>query len=65
MKSNIKKITFKGKSLVLAYDHGLEHGPSDFSGKSIDPRYILDLARKGRATAIVLQKGVAERYYDK
>jgi len=65
MTVNIGKITKKGKALILAYDHGLEHGPKDFIGKNIDPRYILDIAKKAKFTAIALQKGVAEKYYQK
>ncbi len=53
-----------GKSMFLAYDQGLEHGPStDFNDKNIDPSYIMDIAIKGRYNAIVFQKGLAERYY--
>lgn len=53
----------KDKALFLAYDHGFEHGPKDLIGKSIDPEYILDLAVKGGYTGIILQKGIAEKYY--
>jgi len=53
----------KDKALFLAYDHGFEHGPKDLIGKSIDPEYILDLAIKGGYTGIILQKGIAEKYY--
>jgi fructose-bisphosphate aldolase, class I len=54
----------KGRSMFLAYDQGLEHGPStDFNDKNIDPSYIMDIAVKGRFNAIVFQKGLAERYY--
>ena len=47
----------------MAYDHGVEHGPIDLVGKSIDPGFILDIADKGGYNAVVLQKGVAEKYY--
>lgn len=60
---DLSKITTNGRALYLAYDHGLEHGPVDLKGKSIDPSYILDLAVSGGYNAIVLQKGVAEKYY--
>jgi len=53
----------KERALFLAYDHGFEHGPKDLIGKSIDPEYILDLAVKGGYTGIILQKGIAEKYY--
>jgi len=55
----------KGKGILLAYDQGLEHGPSkDFNEKSVDPAYILEIAEKGNFTGIIFQKGVAEKYYD-
>lgn len=59
---NMKSILTNGKSLVLACDHGLEHGPKDFSVSSINPEYILDIAVKGGFSAVVLQKGLAEKY---
>lgn len=49
--------------MYLAYDQGLEHGPSDFNSRNIDPEFILDLAVKGGFTAVILQKGTAEKYY--
>jgi len=60
-----KSFLKSGKALVLAYDHGMEHGVRDFSDKNIDPQYIFDIARKGKVSAVAVQKGVAERYYDK
>lgn len=60
-----RSITKNGRVLMLAYDHGMEHGTDDFTDKTIDPQYIFDIARKGGVTAIVVQKGIAERYYDK
>jgi fructose-bisphosphate aldolase, class I len=54
-----------GKSMLLAYDQGLEHGPStDFNDKNVDPAMIMDIAAKGRFNGIIFQKGIAERYYD-
>ena len=49
--------------MLLAYDHGFEIGPEALLNKSIDPEYILDLAVKGGYTGIILQKGIAEKYY--
>ena len=59
----LEPFLYKEKALFLAYDHGFEHGPKDLIGKSIDPEYILDLAVKGKYTGIILQKGIAEKYY--
>ena len=58
-----RKIEKDGKSLLLAYDHGLEHGPEDFNLENTDPNYVLDIAEEGPFTGVVLGKGVAEKYY--
>jgi class I fructose-bisphosphate aldolase len=62
---NLGKITKGGKALYLAYDQGLEHGPSDFNDKNVNPSYILDIVKKGGYNAVILQKGIAEKYNDK
>lgn len=59
----LNKILRKGKALFLAYDQGLEHGPTDFNDKNVDPLYILDIAKKGKYTGVVFQKGIAEKYH--
>lgn len=65
MKISLDKITTKGKSLFLAYDQGMEHGPTgDFNDKNIDPRYIIKIAQEGKFNAIIFQKGIAEKYND-
>ena len=54
-----------GKSMLLAYDQGLEHGPStDFDDRNVDPSFIMDIAAKAGFNGVVFQKGVAERFYD-
>lgn len=58
----LNKLTTKGKTLLLAYDQGLEHGPTDFNDKNVDPKYIIDIAKKGKYNGIVFQKGIAEKY---
>jgi class I fructose-bisphosphate aldolase len=60
---DLSKITKNGKAMYLAYDHGVEHGPVDLIGRSIDPGFILNIAEKGGYSAVILQKGVAEKYY--
>ena len=51
--------------MLLAYDQGLEHGPSaDFNERNVDPAVIMETAAKGNFNGIVFQKGVAERFYD-
>lgn len=54
-----------GKSVILAYDQGLEHGPSaDFDNRNVDPAFIVELSSKGGFNGLALQKGTAEQYYD-
>lgn len=60
---DLSKITTNGKALFLAYDQGMEHGPSDFNDENIDPNYILEIAEKGGFNAVIFQKGVAEKYH--
>jgi class I fructose-bisphosphate aldolase len=56
----------RGHSIVLAYDHGIEHGPTDFfdNPDSADPEYILKIAREADFDGVVFQRGIAEKYYD-
>ena len=58
-------ITRDGKSLILAYDHGIEHGPVDFEPNpaTADPERVFDLARHDAVTALAVGKGVAEAHY--
>lgn len=65
MKIKLDKLLKKGKAMFLAYDHGLEHGPSDFHDKDADPDYILDIAKKGKYNAVIFQKGIAEKYSER
>ncbi len=61
--ASISKITRKGKAMILAYDQGLEHGPSsDFNSKNVDPLNIIEIAKKGKFTALAVHKGIAEKY---
>ncbi len=54
-----------GRSMLLAYDQGLEHGPSaDFNDRNVDPAMIMETAAKGGFNGVVFQKGTAERFYD-
>ena len=54
-----------GKVLILAYDHGLEHGPVDFEEvpESANPERVFEVATHDAVTALAVQKGVAEAYY--
>jgi class I fructose-bisphosphate aldolase len=61
---DLSKITSGGKALFLAYDQGLEHGPSDFNDENVDPTNILKLGSTGKFNAVILQKGIAQNYYN-
>lgn len=61
-KEDLSKLLTKGKCLFLAYDQGLEHGPTDFNEKNVDPTYVIDIAKKGNYNAFICQKGIAEQY---
>ncbi len=53
-----------GNVLILAYDHGLEHGPDDLLAHrpSADPEHVFELGEHEDVTAMAVQKGLAERY---
>lgn len=61
---SLDSITTNKKALFLAYDQGLEHGPSDFNDDNVDPNYILSIGMEGDFNGVILQKGIAEKYYD-
>ena len=54
-----------GNVLILAMDHGLEHGPVDFADvpEKLDPSTVFETATHDAVTCIAVQKGVAEGYY--
>ncbi|NLV11231.1 class I fructose-bisphosphate aldolase [Halomicrobium sp. HM KBTZ05] len=58
-------LTRDGNVLILAYDHGLEHGPVDFAGRpeSADPESVFRAATHDAVTSLAVQKGVGEAYY--
>jgi class I fructose-bisphosphate aldolase len=62
--ASLDKLLTNGKGVLLAYDHGLEHGPTDFNESSVNPDFVIDLASRVGFNALILQKGIAENYYD-
>ena len=58
----LSKITKNGKCLILAYDQGFEHGPTDFDLTNVDPDYIFKIALEGEYTALALHSGIIEKY---
>ena len=63
MSSDTSIIERDGRVMLLAYDQGFEHGPVDFDEKSVDPNYIMDIARSNHYTGVIFQEGVAAKYY--
>ena len=55
----------ENRGMLLAYDQGLEHGPTDFNDRNVDPSFIMDLAVRGKFNGVIFQKGIAEKYYDR
>ncbi|MFB6175405.1 MAG: class I fructose-bisphosphate aldolase [Candidatus Nanohalobium sp.] len=53
-----------GNALIVAYDHGTEHGPVDFEPNpaSADPQHVFNVARHDAVTALAVQKGIAEAF---
>ena len=69
-RARLRRILFdhgagNGTALLLPYDQGLEHGPRDFFANppSGDPRYVLRLAVEGGFNGVVLQIGLAEKFF--
>ena len=55
-----------GKTIILPYDQGLEHGPRDFFDAPFaeNPLHIIEIAKKAKYNAVVLHVGNARRYFD-
>ncbi|MEO3993873.1 MAG: class I fructose-bisphosphate aldolase [Desulfurococcaceae archaeon TW002] len=60
----LSRIMPDGKSVIFAFDHGVEHGPKDFTEESIDPRSILSKVVEGGVDAVLLLHGIAKMTYD-
>jgi len=60
----MERILPNGRAMILAYDQGFEHGPRDFleNPESRNLEYILDIAKRGEFTGIVMHAGLAEKY---
>ncbi len=62
VEKNMAKLATEGKTLFLAQDQGLEHGPWELKGMTLDPDYIFTIAEKGEFDGFICQKGLAEKY---
>jgi class I fructose-bisphosphate aldolase len=61
-KDLLSKITKNGRCLILAYDQGFEHSPTDFDLINVDPDYIFRIALEGEYSALAVHSGIAEKY---
>ena len=59
----MKKLLKNDRCLILAYDHGMEHGPVDFNEHNVDPAHIINIAEEAGYNAIAIHHGLAEKYY--
>ena len=62
--TRLSRIVRNGKILILAMDQGIEHGPTDFNEKNIDPEYVFKIAEKGGFSGFAIQKGIAYKYME-
>lgn len=60
----LNRIMPDGKSVIFAFDHGVEHGPKDFTEESVDPKSILSKVVEGGVDAILLLHGVAKATHE-
>jgi class I fructose-bisphosphate aldolase len=60
----LSRVLKGGRGVIFAFDHGFEHGPSDFSDESLDPRGVVGLAVEAGFDAIMMNKGIAEATAD-
>ena len=60
--AHLGKIMKDGRVFIIAMDQGMEHGPSDFNDRNINPEYVLDIAARGGFTGLAVHKGIAKHY---
>ncbi len=53
---DLNKALRGGKCLLLAYDQGFEHGPTDFNDENVDPNFILDIAARLKSLQVLFFK---------
>lgn len=60
----LNKILKNNRALIFAFDHGVEHGPSDFPSDRIDPRVVVKNVVEEGVDAIMTTLGIASMTYD-
>ncbi len=53
-----------GRAVVFAFDHGVEHGPSDFPPEHVDPRVIIGKVVEAGVDSIMMLPGMARLTWD-
>ncbi|MGB9816313.1 MAG: class I fructose-bisphosphate aldolase [Desulfurococcaceae archaeon] len=62
-KIRLNRIIGRGRAVIFAFDHGVEHGPSDFNAETINPRRVIEKVIGG-LDAIMMLPGVARLTWD-
>ena len=60
----LSRILRDDRAVILALDHGVEHGPRDFPIEHIDPHVIIRKAIRAGVNAIMMLPGIARLTYD-
>ncbi len=60
----LSRIMPDGKAVIFAFDHGVEHGPSDFPRDRVDARVIIEKVVEAGVDAIMMLPGIARITYD-
>ena len=60
----MKRIMPDGKAVVFAFDHGVEHGPSDFPPGRLNPTPLLKAVVEAGVDAVMLTPGMARLTYE-
>mgnify|MGYP001770646594 FL=1 len=58
------RILRDGKTVIFAFDHGLEHGPKDFPEDRLAARAIIEAVVEAGVDAVMLLPGMARLTYD-
>ncbi|MET1160541.1 MAG: class I fructose-bisphosphate aldolase [Thermoprotei archaeon] len=60
----LSRILRDDRAVIFAFDHGVEHGPSDFPPEHVDPRVILSKVVEAGVDAIMMLPGMARLTWD-
>lgn len=60
----LSRILRNDRAVVFAFDHGVEHGPSDFPPEHVNPRVILEKVVDAGVDAIMMLPGIARITWD-